>query len=93
MYANFNKCSFFQAMVHYMGRVISKEKILVDIEKIRAIMEWVAPKNVDEGRSFVGLGGYTRRLITKFSQISYPITSLKKKGKNFEWIEECEAIF
>ena len=76
-----------------MGHVISKEGIAVDLEKIRAIMEWVAPKNVDEVRSFVGLESYYRRFIRNLSQISYPITSLERKGKKFEWTEECETSF
>jgi hypothetical protein len=54
LYAKLNKCSFFQTEVHYLGHVVSKEGIAVDPEKIRAIMEWVAPKNVDEVRSFMG---------------------------------------
>jgi len=48
LYAKLNKCSFFQTKVHDLGHVVSKEDIAVDPEKIRAIMEWVALKNVDE---------------------------------------------
>eukprot|EP00253_Pinus_taeda_P003285 PITA_03285 len=60
---------------------------------IRTIMEWVAPRNVDEVRSFMGLVGYYRRFIRNFSLITYPITSLQRKDKKFEWTEECEASF
>jgi len=76
-----------------LGHVISEEVISVDPEKIEGIMEWVAPKNVDKMRSFMGLVGYYRRFIKNFSQISYPITSLQRKGKKFKWIEECEVNF
>ena len=41
--------------------MVSKEGIVVDLEKIRAIMEWEAHRNVDEVRSFMGLAGYYRR--------------------------------
>lgn len=42
---------------------------------------------------FMSLVGYYRRFIKNFSQITYLITSLQRKGKKFEWIEECEASF
>ncbi len=56
-------------------------------------MEWVVPKSVDELRSFIGLAKYYRRFINKFLHIYYPITSLQRKGKKFEWTEECETKF
>eukprot|EP00253_Pinus_taeda_P017661 PITA_17661 len=54
LYVKLSKCNFFQTKVHYLGHVVSKEGIAVDPEKIRAIMEWATPKNVDEARSFMG---------------------------------------
>ena len=56
-------------------------------------MEWVSSKNVDGVRSLMGLAGYCRRFIGEFSQISYSIASLQRKGKNFKWNKECEANF
>ena len=41
-----------------MGHVVSKEDTAVDLEKLRAIVEWATPRNVDEVRSFMGLVGY-----------------------------------
>lgn len=67
-----------------MGHVVSTEGMVVDMEKIRAIMEWATPKNVDEVRSFMGLASYYRRFIRNFSCIPYPIKSLQRKGNNFE---------
>jgi len=56
-------------------------------------MESVATRNVDEMISFMGFVGYYRRFIRNFSQISYPITSLQRKGKKFDWTKEYEANF
>lgn len=41
----------------------------------------------------MGLPGYYGRFIRNFLRISYPITSLQRKGKEFEWTEGCEARF
>eukprot|EP00253_Pinus_taeda_P028904 PITA_28904 len=73
-YDKLSKCNFFQTEVHYLGHVVSKEGIVVVPEKIRAIMEWETPKNVDVVRSFMGLASYYRRSIKNFSRIAYPIT-------------------
>jgi len=73
--------------VNYSRHVVSKEGIIVDIEKIKTIMEWAPPKNVDEVRSLMGLVAYYRRFIRKFSHIAYPMTSLQRKCNKFEWTE------
>jgi len=57
LYAKFSKCSFFHIEVHYLGHVVSKEGIVVYLEKIKAIMEWPNPRNKDDFNSFMGLEG------------------------------------
>jgi hypothetical protein len=46
LYAKLSKCSFYQKQIHYLGHIILKDGIAVDLEKIEAIREWSAPKNV-----------------------------------------------
>ena len=65
----------------------------MDPEKVEAIREWIAPRNVVEVRTFMGLAGYYRRFITEFSKITHPITSLQRKEKKFQWTKECEKSF
>lgn len=76
-----------------MRHVFSKQGIAIDQEKIRVIVEWVVPKNVDNVRGFIGLAKYYKRFIKNLSHIYYPITSLQRKGKKFEWTKECEVNF
>jgi hypothetical protein len=83
MYAKLSKCSFYQRQIHYLGHIISEEGIVVDPEKVQAIREWPAPRNVAEVRSFMGLAGYYRRFIAGFSRIAHAITSLQRKEKKF----------
>lgn len=76
LYGKLRKFNIFQTKVQYLGHVVSKEGILVDPEKISAIIECATPRNVEKVRSFMEISGYYRRFIKKFSCISYPITSL-----------------
>ena len=57
-YGKLSKCSFFEKEIHYLGHIISTEGIPVDPEKVKAIMEWLVPKNAHEVRNFMGLVGY-----------------------------------
>eukprot|EP00253_Pinus_taeda_P006262 PITA_06262 len=93
LYAKFSKCDFFKSEIQYLGHVITKDGIVVDPEKIKAIMEWPVPKDVADVRSFMGLAGYYRRFVEGFSKVAFPITSLQKKGKLFHWTPNCQKSF
>lgn len=93
LYAKFSKCEFFKEKIQYLGHILTRDGISVDPEKIRTIMEWSVPKDVVDIRSFMGLAGYYRRFVEGFSRVAYPITSLQKKGKAFEWTPECQRRF
>jgi hypothetical protein len=93
LYGKLSKCSFYQSRIQYLGHVISDEGIAVDLAKVEAIMEWPAPMNVTEVRSFMGLSGYYRWFVEGFSKIANPIMELQKKNKKFVWTEECAEAF
>jgi hypothetical protein len=93
LYGKLSKCSFFQKEIHYLGHIISGEGISIDPEKVKAIMEWLVPKNAHEVRRFMGLAGYYWRFVEGFSKVAKPITTLSRKGVRYEWTEECDSAF
>jgi hypothetical protein len=76
-----------------MGHVVSPEGIMVDLGKVKEVLEWKPPMTVFEVRSFLGLAGYYRRFILNFSKITKPITELLKKGNKYVWSEACDETF
>jgi hypothetical protein len=44
--------------IHYLGHILSREGIDMDIVKVEDIMEWPSLKKIQEVCSFMGLPGY-----------------------------------
>ena len=44
LFVKFSKCDFFKDKIKYSGHVVTKEGISVNLEKIRAIKDWLVPK-------------------------------------------------
>ncbi|KAA3481057.1 DNA/RNA polymerases superfamily protein [Gossypium australe] len=71
--------------VGFLGHVASVYGIRVDPSKISTIINEKAPKNVFEIRSFVGLTGYYRCFVKKFSIIASLLTKLLQKYVQFSF--------
>ncbi|WVZ93098.1 hypothetical protein U9M48_039107 [Paspalum notatum var. saurae] len=93
LYAKLSKCEFWLLEVSFLGHIISMGGTSVDPSKIKALQDWVAPQNVSEIRSFLGLAGYYRRFVKNFSKIAQPLSKLLAKGTTFEWTNKCQFSF
>ena len=67
--------------------------MLVDPEKVEAVMSWERPKSIFEIHSFLELVGYYRRFIDDFSWLAALMTRLTGKGVKYEWDDLCEKAF
>jgi hypothetical protein len=54
------------------------------------MLKWERPSNVTEIHSFMGLTGYYRRFIERFSIIVVSMTQLTKKEVKFKWSKKYE---
>ncbi|QRV99243.1 Transposon Tf2-7 polyprotein [Ceratobasidium sp. AG-Ba] len=93
LYAKLSKCEFFVKKVIFLGLVITPEGISMEEEKIKAIMEWGAPRKIKEVQAFLGFVNFYRRFIAEFSKIARPLHDLTKKDTKFEWTQECQQAF
>lgn len=83
----------FQNLDSLVGHIISKEGVVVDSEKIKAIMEWPTRQNATKVRSFMGLARNYRRFIWDFSNIRHPTTTLQRKWVKLQWKPKCTTSF
>ena len=48
LYVKFSKYEFQLDRVQFLGRVVSKDEIFVDLVKVKAVNKWSAPTNISE---------------------------------------------
>ena len=90
---NPDKCEFFKAQVKYLGHLVTREGIRTDPDKVAAIRELPAPRNIKELRRCLGMASWYRRFVPEFSRIVQPMTNLLKKEKKFVWQPEQQEAF
>lgn len=90
LYVKFSKCEFWLDKVVFFRHVVSTKGILVDLNKVEAILEWLRPKIVTEVRSFLGLVGYNRRFIRGSTKLARSFTKLICKDVSFKWLDVYE---
>lgn len=87
---NREKCEFCRPELRYLGYCVNSSGLLVDPQKVEAILKIPSPKNVKEVRQIVGLASWYRRFIPSFSTLCDPLTRLTRKNVPFHWDETCE---
>ena len=88
-----SKCHLGQPSIKFLGHVVSRDGLAVDLEKTRAIDEWPRPRNTTDVRRFLGLASYYRRFVYQFATLAEPLTQLTGKDTAFEWTAAHETAF
>ena len=63
---NGKKSEFFLEEIHFLGHIVSKDGVRMDLAKIEAIVSWPDLKIVHDVRSFLGLCSYYRKVCKTF---------------------------
>jgi hypothetical protein len=93
LYAKLSKCEFWISEVLFLGHIINKEGLAVDLKKVVDILNWKAPTDARGIKSFIGMAGYYRRFIEGFSKIAKPMTALLGNKVEFKWTQKCQEAF
>ena len=78
LFANLKNCCFHQEEVHFLGYIVSSQKIYMEKKKIDAIKAWPETKSVQDIQMFIEFANFYRRFIQGFSKIAAPLTLMLK---------------
>ena len=92
-YANPEKCDFFQREVSFLGHIINESGLSVQQHKVKAVSEWPQPKTRKEVKGFLGLTGYYRKFINKYSEVALPLTELTRNDVKYVWGDAQQRAF
>ena len=87
------KCNFLKKHIQYLGHIVSGEGITPLPEKLDSIQKMLPPKTPKEVKQFLGLIGYYRKFVPRFSDLARPLNALTRKNVEFEWTQICQESF
>ena len=93
LYVKPEKCRWKVREVGFLGVVIGLERIKMEEEKVKGVLEWPMPKYVKDVQKFLGLANYYRQFIEGFVSIARSLHDMVKKDKKWDWMEKQEKVF
>ena len=87
------KCNFLKKHIQYLGHIVSGKGITPMPEKLACIKDMPTPKTPKEIKQFLGLFGYYRKFIPRFSDLARPLNALTRKEVLFDWTSICQESF
>lgn len=79
LFVNLKKYTILSSFIHFIGFIVSKDRIAADFEKVKVIRERPTARTIYEARSFHGLATFYRRF--EITTIITQIIDCLKKGE------------
>ncbi|VFQ83189.1 unnamed protein product [Cuscuta campestris] len=90
---NPKKCTFGVQGGKFLGDMVSRRGIEPNPEKVRAILDMEAPRNVKEVQRLTGKLAALSRFLSKVADRTAPFFRAVKKSRGFVWTKECQQSF
>eukprot|EP01088_Endostelium_zonatum_P000425 TRINITY_DN1069_c0_g2_i14.p1 TRINITY_DN1069_c0_g2~~TRINITY_DN1069_c0_g2_i14.p1 ORF type:complete len:1095 (-),score=232.18 TRINITY_DN1069_c0_g2_i14:2084-5368(-) len=87
-----SKCEFARSKLIFLGHVVSKEGLSVNPERTNVIKQCPVPTDHTGLRSFLGITGYYRKFIFKYTDETKPLRDVLN-NKTWFWGDEQQKAF
>jgi hypothetical protein len=79
--------------VYFLGHKVTTEGVTTDERKVAAIINYPVPTNTKQLKACLGLAGYYRKFVPRFSLIASPLHKLTEKHVPYVWGKEQAEAF
>lgn len=79
--------------MEYLGYIMLPNGLTMATDKVKAITDWPTPRKVKDVQSFLGFANFYCRFIFNYSEIDLPLNRLTRKGIDWLWSADCQAVF
>ncbi|KAK3519157.1 hypothetical protein QTP70_020008 [Hemibagrus guttatus] len=94
LYVKPEKCEFHRTTITFLGYVISRQVVEMDLTKVHAVTEWPNPTTIKELQRFLGFANFYQHFIQNYSSMASPLTSLLwGKPRRLSWGDQAQAAF
>ncbi|KAK3573221.1 hypothetical protein QTP86_015130 [Hemibagrus guttatus] len=94
LYVKPEKCEFHRTTITFLGYVILRQGVEMDLTKVQTVTEWPNPTTVKELQRFLGFANFYRRFIWNYSSMAGLLTSLLRgKPRRLAWTDQTQVAF
>ena len=87
------KCQFNVKSIKFLGHIVTSEGIMVDPEKVEAIVKFPQPQNVADLRRLLGIANHVGKFSPRLADVTKPLRELLKKENTWIWDAPQEDAF
>ena len=88
--AKLSKTELFRLMLRYLGHMVDEQGLHPEEEKVKAIADMPAPRDVKELQSLIGMINYYGKFLPFQANTMKPMYQLLKKETKWCWTDECQ---
>ncbi|WMV13580.1 hypothetical protein MTR67_006965 [Solanum verrucosum] len=92
LFAKISKCEFWIRSVAFLGHMVSSKGIDVDPKKTDAFKSWPRTLSPSDISSFLGLFGYYRQFVERFSSIASPSPTLTQRRLSLYGLNHLKGV-
>jgi hypothetical protein len=75
------KCHMYRSELKFLGHIVGGGKVMMNPDKVRAVLQWPRPSTLKSLRGFLALAGWYRKFIHDFAGITACLSDLESPAK------------